>query len=103
MNTAFLSRFDPLKNELAYVAVVALALVLSVFVGMSLVWPGDELRAYLHHEGPRVALAAETASGPPVPRSAAGSPLGRHATHAVDPAASPGTVVEVLIPVASRP
>ncbi len=105
MSTAFLSRFDPLKSELAYVGVVALALVLSVFMGMSLVWPGDELGAYLHREGPSVTSGPDTTSGQPVALSVPGSPgpQGRQGAHAVDPASSLGTAAPALIPVASRP
>jgi len=49
MNTSFLSKVDRLDNALAYVGVVALALVLAVLVGMALVWPGDGATAYLPH------------------------------------------------------
>lgn len=63
METSFLSKVDPLNIELAYVAVVALALVLAVFVGMALVWPGDQLSAYLLHATPNTGSRPDTTSG----------------------------------------
>ena len=52
MKTSLLARVDPLNSEAAYVGVVGLSLVLSVFVGMSLAGPDEELIAHMQHAAP---------------------------------------------------
>ncbi len=97
MNTSFLAKVDPLNNEAAYVGVVALSLVLSVFVGMSLIWPGDELAAQLHPAPPGAGSKADTTVGrEEAARSAPGShkPQSQQAAAALDPTASSRMAVE---------
>ena len=68
MNTSFLAKVDPLNNEAAYVGVVALSLVLSVFGGMTLIWPGDELNTTVGQKEP--APRAPGGHQPPSPSAA---------------------------------
>ncbi|MGH6638655.1 MAG: hypothetical protein ACREXN_07975 [Polaromonas sp.] len=97
MNTSFLAKVDPLNNEAAYVGVVALSLVLSVFVGMSLIWPGDELAAQLHPAPPGAGSKADTTVGREEAAHGAPDshkPQSQPVAAALDPTASSHMVVE---------
>ncbi len=102
MNTSFLAKVDPLNNEAAYVGVVALSLVLSVFGGMTLIWPGDELGAHSHPVAPGAGPTAETTVGRDEAARAAPDSRQQAAT-AVDTTAPSARVVEAkaLTPVSS--